>query len=240
MVATDHEVRQGECIGSLAFQNGFIWTTLWNHPQNAALKAKRKDPNLLHPGDVVHIPDFRVKEQACATDKRHKFKLKNVPAKLHMRLLEDDKEEDQAAPSGGGDAQHEDPDFQPKTGKKKPRVNVPYVLDIDGVLTNGRSDGDGFIKIPLSPDASTGRLILFPGTPKEEVYPLQLGGMDPPDEVAGMKKRLTNLGFSCDSGNELTPEFEAALMLYQEHAGIPITGKPDDATRSKLKQMHGG
>jgi hypothetical protein len=239
-MAIDYEAEEGDCIGNLAFNNGFNWTTLWNHPQNADLKAKRKDPNLLLAGDVVHIPDLQVKQVPGATEQRHKFKLINVPAKLQVQLLEEDKKNGQTAPqSTGSDAQHEDPDFQPQTRKHKPRAKVPYILDIDGVLTKGQSDGNGFVKRPLSPGAQTGRLILFPGTPKEEVYPLQLGGMDPLDEIAGMKKRLSNLGFACDTGGDLTPAFSAALTLFQERAGLPITGKPDDATRKGLKQMHG-
>lgn len=32
------------------------WQTVWNAPQNAALKAKRKDPKKIQPGDKVWVP----------------------------------------------------------------------------------------------------------------------------------------------------------------------------------------
>jgi len=105
---------------------------------------------------------------------------------------------------------------------------------------SGNSDSDGFIRLPISPAARNGRLVLNPGTPREEVHTLRLGAMDPLDEIPGMKKRLVNLGFACDRDDRITPEFEAALMLFQERAGLPITGKPDSATRNQLKETHGG
>jgi hypothetical protein len=64
--------------------------------------------------------------------------------------------------------------------------------------------------------------------------------MDPVDEIPGMKKRLVNLGFDCDTGRESSPRLEAALMLFQERLGLPVTGKPDANTQARLKQEHGG
>lgn len=240
-MAIDYEIQEGECIGSIAFANGFTWQTLWNHPNNAALKAKRNDPNLLNPGDVVHIPDLRVEEQSCAVDQRHSFRRKAVPAKLRIQLLQQKKKEDKTSASPSTDLSHyEDPDFQPHTQSDEPRANVPYVLEIDGTLIQGKSDGKGFIDVPLSPGASGGRMVLNPGTPAEETYPLQLGGMDPISELGGVKKRLRNLGFPAGDGVDETPELEAALCLFQEKFGLPITGKLEASTRAKLKSVHGG
>lgn len=32
------------------------WQTIWNAPQNKALKARRKQPNLIQPGDRIWVP----------------------------------------------------------------------------------------------------------------------------------------------------------------------------------------
>lgn len=32
------------------------WQTVWNAPQNASLRARRKDPKLIQPGDRVFVP----------------------------------------------------------------------------------------------------------------------------------------------------------------------------------------
>ena len=101
-MAKDYVIRQGDCISSIAFRNGFDWITLWNEPANAELKERRKDPNLLFPGDVVHIPDLRLKEVDRPTDQCHSFKVKNVPAKLRLRLLGAEDEDQSAAPAPAG------------------------------------------------------------------------------------------------------------------------------------------
>jgi hypothetical protein len=38
------------------FGLGGNWTSVWNAPQNASLKARRKDPKLIQPGDRVFVP----------------------------------------------------------------------------------------------------------------------------------------------------------------------------------------
>ena len=81
----EHEVHQGDCISSISYEYGFIWETIWNHPNNAQLKKARKDPNLLAPGDLVFIPDKTLKDERRATGQMHRFQLKSVPAKLRIQ-----------------------------------------------------------------------------------------------------------------------------------------------------------
>ena len=33
-------VEPGECVASIAADEGYAWETLWNHPDNAALKGR--------------------------------------------------------------------------------------------------------------------------------------------------------------------------------------------------------
>ena len=57
MAAKEYQAREGDCISSIAYENGLFPNTLWNHPDNAELKRNRKDMNLLEVGDVVKIPE---------------------------------------------------------------------------------------------------------------------------------------------------------------------------------------
>ena len=52
----DYVVVEGDCMESIAADAGFLWTTIWNHPQNAALKKARVTPNVLLPGDRPVYP----------------------------------------------------------------------------------------------------------------------------------------------------------------------------------------
>lgn len=261
----DHIVTSGDCFSSLSFEHGFFWETLWNHGKNAELKSRRKDPNILKEGDVVHIPDLTLKEEQGATEQRHKFKLKGVPAKLKVRVMRAKVEkEKQSSPSGGngsapggleamagsltgagggGDANSNmaDPDYNPPKWEEEPIKNAPYILDVDGVIADqGTTDGDGCVEIPLIPNARVGKLIINQGKPEEKIITLGLGGMDPIDEVTGVRMRLKNLGFFCSvDGPEDDPELKEAVRKFQEKNSMEATGTVDSAFKDKLKQSHG-
>ena len=125
-----YEVQQGDCISSIAFQFGFLPDTIWNHSQNAELKAKRRDPNVLFPGDIVFIPDKTLRYEPAATDIRHSYKRKATPAKLKVRFLRNN----------------------------KPLANKNYVLEIDGKSTQGTTDGDGNLECPIIPNARSAKV----------------------------------------------------------------------------------
>src|SRR5690348_2619864 len=85
-----YRVKQGDCISSIAAQFGHVFDTVWNYGDNADLKERRKDPNVLYPGDVVVIPDKTERLEDRGTDGHHKFTAKAAPTFIHLRLLLDD------------------------------------------------------------------------------------------------------------------------------------------------------
>lgn len=167
----NHVVEQGDCISSIAEQYGFFWSTLWNHADNAELKDLRKDPNALLEGDVVVIPDKTQKEESCATESKHKFKKKGVPAKMKIRLMLDD----------------------------QPRKNEPYKLCVDGKWSEGKTDGDGYIEMDIPPEARQGELRLGSGT-EIDIFQLGFGTLDPADTESGAEDRLLGLGYDLTPG----------------------------------------
>jgi hypothetical protein len=236
-----HKVRSGECISSIAHDNGFFWETLWNHAENADLKRIRKNPNILLPGDRVYIPDIQKKTIDAASEKTHHFKLKGVPAKLRLRLMKSKvtPHKDSAGGRMPDPSTYEDQPANPARDQEEPRAKVPYILVIDGSSVKGKTDGDGRIEVSLPPNARRGILRLDPGTTQEQVIALDLGGMDPVTEICGIKKRLNNLGYSAGAGNEITPAYQAALRAWQAQNNLKVTGEADDATRDKLLDQHG-
>ena len=56
-VTSQHVVRQGECIESIAHDHGLFWPTVWNHPKNRELRQRCAAPNVLAPGDTVAVPE---------------------------------------------------------------------------------------------------------------------------------------------------------------------------------------
>lgn len=208
----DHVVTEGECMDSIALRYGFFWETLWNHGENAELKREREDPFVLLPGDRVHIPEKRRRDESGATDQRHRFRRKGVPSMFQVRVL----------------------------AAGEPRADEPYRLTIDDVVKEGTTDGDGWVKTPIPPDARKGTLVVGKDGEEDQVsYELTLGGMDPVTETTGVQDRLENLGHECGERGQLDDETRGAISEFQKANELEATGKLDDKTRKKLKEVHG-
>ena len=203
---TDHTVEPGDCIWSISMDSGHFWKTIWNDSGNIQLRQDRKDPNVLAAGDVVHVPDIVLKSEDGATEMRHRFKRKGVPVSFKIQMLRDG----------------------------KPRKSEDYRLDIDGVLRSGKTDGDGWIKASIPPDAQQGKLFMG-----NDVYELKLGHLEPADDLKGAQQRLQNLGlYGGEIDGQKGPLTQGALALFQNRQGLKCTGELDDATKDALKKAH--
>ena len=124
------EVQHGECLLSIAYQEGFLWDTLWKLPDNAELRDARRDPGLLLVGDRIMIPERRIKTVPAGTDARHRFVKRGLPAKLRVVV------------------EYED----------VPVANSNYTLTVDGSIRQGTTDEEGLLEVAIPPDASEGLL----------------------------------------------------------------------------------
>lgn len=213
-MAEDYVVQRGDCLSNIAAARGFGWRTLWDHPRNAELKQRRKNPNILYPGDVVHIPDMRVDPEPCPTDQIHVFQLKGVPAKIRLVLTDD---------------------------SDTPLPGLPYRLDLpDQNLTwTGNTDGDGALEHSVPPGAKKAVLTVeYPHTRVE--YRVLIGGVDPVDTVSGAQGRLLGLGFyQGEISGETDQPTVSALLRFQVRHSLPPTGELDGDTKSNLEELFG-
>lgn len=211
MGGTKYVVEQGDCMSSISAQYGFDWRTLWNHPENADLKSSRKDANILYPGDIVFIPDKAERQESCATDQRHPFVRTGQPETLRIRIYDE---------------------------FGKPAKNTQYELVIHGVNNRkGTTSGDGELRLSIPPTATEARLFL--GEHRREIS-LYLGGLDPLTETSGIQARLANLGYTPGPIDGLMgPRTRQAIRDFQDQYALTVSGQPDDATRAKLKEIHG-
>lgn len=217
---SEHTVKQGDCLLSIGKKYGLAWKKIWEHPNNAELKNKRKNPGTLYPGDVLYIPEKNEKlvvRSSVRSGKRHRFQPQTgvQPAKLRLRLLIDD----------------------------EPRANEKYTLEIDGELLETEegtnvftTDEDGRLEHVISPDVRSGKLIV--GENKDE-YILNIGYLDPIDEISGIQDRLNNLGFDCGKVDGIDGlKTKAAVKSFQEKYEISENG-PGTQTQKKLYEIHG-
>ncbi len=207
-----YTAKQGDCISSISSELGFAPKTIWDHPQNADLKKTRKDPNVLFPGDEVFIPEKEARIESRPTEALHKFVLKGVPEVLSLRFL------------------HEG----------VPCAGEQYNIVIDDQFTySGELDADGALLVSVPPASKKATLTL--GDPNGgEVYHLLLGHMDPVEEISGVQGRLCNLGYLEGSPDgEDSDELAQAVKSFQQDHELSTDNGLDDATRQKLKEIHG-
>lgn len=216
---TQHVVVQGECLSSIARDFGFSgFRALYDDPLNEELKKKRPNPNVLLPGDVVVIPDRGQKVLELPTGQKHRVVVKRpeVP-RLRVRTL-------------GADG--------------KALANRPFSLELGGQKVEGTTDGDGIVEAPVPPGVKSATLTIDlddEEPPHQVKLGMQLGALDPVDEVSGVQARLRNLGI--DPGpvdgvfGDLT---RAAMQTFQRRSGLTVTDELDDSTRSALVDFHEG
>jgi LysM repeat protein len=219
-VSEIHTVEQGEYLASIAKDYGFSdWRTIYDHPQNADLKKKRPNPDILLPGDQIFIPDKQPKQESCPTENKHSFKV-NVP-KAWLKIVLKDSE-------------------------GKPIGNQPYTLEAAWLKLRGSTDGTGLVqqKIPIGIDS--GKLTL---EKLGLTWNLKIGHLDPVHDegedaaiISGVQARLNNLGYACGKvDGVLGPNTTQALKAFQESVlgRSDPDGLPDKQTRDALRQRHG-
>ena len=129
-----HTAEEGDSVIKLADQHGHFAATIWNDAANAELKKKRKDMNVLLPGDVVVIPDKRVKEVKKPTGEKHVFRRKGIPAIYRLQLFD----------------------------VEEPRANQTYKLTVDGQLYEGTTNENGILEEFVPATSQQGELIVGP------------------------------------------------------------------------------
>lgn len=209
--AGNHVVQPGECISSIARDTGHFWQTIWDEPANAALKAARKLPNVLMPGDRVHVPDVRPKFEPAQTKMRHRFVRRGEPSHFAVRVMDQD----------------------------IPRASEPYTLVIDGTQEiTGFTDAEGKLDVPIPGNAKRGRLTVGVA-PDTLVYDLDLGGLDPVSTWKGVQTRLKNLGLACELTGQRDQQTMDAVNEFRAANGLAASAELDEATRALLQRKHG-
>lgn len=214
-MATTHIVQQGEHLSSIAKQYGFNdYHTIWEDPQNTALKQQRQSPNVLFPGDSLVIPDKEAKGEQRPTGQQHQFKISRPPVRLRLALRDFD---------------------------NQPLVNTECEIQVDGSSKSLTTDGDGRIEVAISATAQEATLVFKdPLVPFDLSVPIKIGHLDPVDQVSGQKARLSNLGYITRPLEEVDDTFLSYVVQeFQCDFDLPVTGVCDDATQAKLRKLHG-
>jgi hypothetical protein len=210
-----YKVKPRDCLTRIAADHGFSdYKTIYDHPDNAAFKAKRPNPHVIQPGDEVFIPPVRQRTETLSTGMIHRIVIKRPAAEIRLYI--------------------KDADGDPFARKR-------YILRADGDSgeRRGSTDDAGLVQQAVPPSATRASLE-FPDD--GVVFHLRLGGLDPLGEESGLRGRLENLGFPCgpDGDTESEANLRRALARFQAQNELEATGELDTTTLSRLRDLHDG
>jgi N-acetylmuramoyl-L-alanine amidase len=220
-----HTVKEGDSLVTIAFEHRVSERSLLD--ANESLKKKRGDRlEVLKAGDVLVLPPPpELKTVECATGASHAFTCATWTRKLRVRLLRDARPLRNAAYSLEAGTLNGSEEFVPGDSPK-PRLET--------------SDGEGWVEAPVPALATCVRLEV----PAERLcYVLQLDTIHPLDELSGVVRRLQLLGYyrgrNLDPRDDLDAEATEALRCFQRSHALPVTGKADEGTKTRLKALAG-
>jgi N-acetylmuramoyl-L-alanine amidase len=235
-----HTLQQGEDFVSLCAPLGIPWENVWELRENSALRLKRANPHILMPGDQLFLPEREGKQEACASEQKHRFRSSVGKMRFRSRLFNTPGKADAKREAGGINASEyvEEP---PANLEEAPLKGVAYQLYVEQSLyAEGKTDAEGFLDETVPANARTGKLVINPGKEDEIQIELNWRHLNPIEEVSGICQRLTNLGIPApQDASELTDEVKSALREFQQRQKLEQTGEPDDDTLQKLKEIHG-
>ncbi len=203
-----HTVSHGESIASIAKNQGFLWKTIWEHPNNAGLRTKRKDPNQLVAGDELFIPEKGNKSVSRPVDARHTFTRKGEPTRLRLRMTTQD------------DA----------------RANEAYTLTFGTQVIHGVTDDDGKIDHPIPGETQSARLTMSEGQEVYDVEIGGLPPANENQGIQSRLENL-GFDCGGERG-QIGEGTRRAIKRFQAQQGLQISGEVDAATQNKLEALH--
>ena len=205
-----YTVQQGDCLSSIAKGYGFSsYDAIWKRAENSELKKKRKQPNILQPGDRLFIPDKEIRMENGSVDQEHNFVLHANPTVLEIVVQLDE----------------------------EPVANAPYTLEIDNVKIAGTTDRNGLLRQPIEQDAARGHLHFDKPLLDWDLELGGLDPVDEASGVQQRLNNLGFVCGAADG--LIGPRTRGALRRFQKRYGITSNGKADDPTKQKLKTLHG-
>lgn len=218
-------IRKGDYLTKLGHEMGFDPSFVWAHPKNKELVAKRKNQEVLKPGDILWIPDEARRKMPVEMETQNSYvaRVPKMPLVLTLKL--------------GG-----------KILKKEPYIirglgRLPDGTGAKKEEVSGETDDKGVLR--LAPSVHVREIeVVLPKRKKE--LRLFVAGLAPDNELTGVRMRLKNLGYlgakhqGAERYEALDPaQLEAAVRAFQTDAGLEVNGVVDEKLTKKLVEVHG-
>jgi type VI secretion system secreted protein VgrG len=207
-----HVIRQGDHLARLAFIHGFDADKVWNDPKNAEIKAKRKKPSILHPGDIVYLP--HAERQGMSLTKGSSNSYSTVIPRKTLRLAL----------------------------KEERLRNAKFKVEGLGAPLEGATDAEGNFTIQVPVHVREVKVVFPELYVEYELRIGDLDpieertGVRKRLEHLGFRKQPGGQG---ESEAEALEADRAAIEEFQQEQGIEVTGELDQRTRDALQKAHG-
>lgn len=133
-MAKVYVVQRGDYASSIAADHGFEgFNAIWSAPENADLRALRKDPQQLVPGDEVTIPDRTPAQFRRHTGRTHTFVLDRDALVLRLRVHDH---------------------------RRRALASAPGELRVDGEVLPVTTDATGLVEVPIPRGAHAATLVV--------------------------------------------------------------------------------
>ena len=208
-------VKQGDYVEKIAHALGVDPDEVWNDPKNADLN-KQRDPNLLHPGDILYVPDPKKKWLPLKAGTDNLYVAKVPRTTIHLTF---------------------------KDGNK-PRGNEPYVIRGMGEPEEGTTDGDGTVEAKVPVHVREIQIAFPKSSITYPVLMGDMDPIEEATGVRKRLQHL-GYGRAPGAREEEVSDADAevldrlAILAFQHAQGLKATGAMDDATRAALAKMHG-
>jgi hypothetical protein len=205
-------VRQGDYLTKIAHAVGGDPMAIWQHPRNAALRAKRSSPEILHPGDIVYLPDPGPGcDVRAGTSNRFRGALPTVPVRLRLR--------DESG---------------------SPIAAAAFVVRGVDAEIHGTTDGEGALRIEVPITARQVSIELVESGRRYRVLVGDMDPVSEPSGVWKRLRHLGYLASRhIGPGGAYGGPLSRAISQFQVDSGLPATGRIDQATRDALVAAHG-
>ena len=207
-----HVVDEGDHVSSIAELYGFEnFETIWNAPENDALRARRDNPSTLLPGDEVLVPDKWAPEMKRPSAATHRFTIHVQKLVLRLRVLD---------------------------WFGSPVANEKGKLTVEGRTLDVTSDGDGVVETLIARDACQGRIEL--GDHAFDLAIGALHPADEDSGIAQRLGNLGYpTGDEDDDSVDRDERVRFAIELFQSDCKRKIDGEMAPALLDELVKVHG-
>jgi hypothetical protein len=210
-----HVIKQGEYLAELAYRHRFDEADVWDDPANAELKEKRPNPQILAPGDVLHVPEKKRQPVALTVGGNNSYRAEVPMGVVILGFVKEG---------------------QPWAGE-------PFEIESLGV--KGETDAEGRLMISAPVTTREVLVLFPRRCEYYAVRIGDLDPISEPSGVRQRLGHLGHHGWLLaglgEAPGEHDPAWDALMIAaFQRAEGLlPASGEMDDPTRDRLLARHG-